>query len=196
MKKRYLLLIPTLLAIFCVSSCGGSENIVTSKDTGSELTSTIDTSLSECVFTSFAAQDFNGKAVNQSIFSDHKVTMINVWATWCKPCVTEMPYLAKLHKKYQESGFQVIGVALDCVDINYNKDYEKFNTAKQIIAETQANYTHLLPSKSMKNFIDGIETVPQTIFVNEEGYLVGNVYKGIRTESEWETLITTFLELL
>ena len=44
---------------------------------------------------------------------DGKVVMINFWATWCPPCVREMPALLKLHETYKDKGFVVVGVAID-----------------------------------------------------------------------------------
>ena len=42
-----------------------------------------------------------------------KVTLINLWATWCGPCRNEMPELVKLEEKYKNQGFQVIGLDVD-----------------------------------------------------------------------------------
>ncbi len=42
-----------------------------------------------------------------------KVLVINFWATWCKPCLEEMPMLIKIQKKYASNGIQIVGIALD-----------------------------------------------------------------------------------
>lgn len=42
-----------------------------------------------------------------------KVLVINFWATWCKPCLEEMPMLIKVQKKYASNGIQIVGIALD-----------------------------------------------------------------------------------
>jgi peroxiredoxin len=44
---------------------------------------------------------------------DGKVILVNFWATWCPPCVRELPALIKLHETYQDKGFTIIGIALD-----------------------------------------------------------------------------------
>ena len=44
---------------------------------------------------------------------DGRVTLVNFWATWCAPCVEEMPMLSALHDKYGPRGFSVVGIALD-----------------------------------------------------------------------------------
>ena len=56
-------------------------------------------------------KDFNGKAINQEEFRD-KVVLFDFWATWCAPCITEIPFLNRLHEKYANRGFKVVGVTL------------------------------------------------------------------------------------
>ncbi|GEM_PF-2937044 len=42
-----------------------------------------------------------------------RVTLVNLWATWCKPCIHEMPALEKLHQNYQNKGVKIIALSLD-----------------------------------------------------------------------------------
>jgi peroxiredoxin len=60
----------------------------------------------------FTLGDSNGVAVSAADF-DGKITLINFWATWCTPCVEEMPMLSRLQQSYAGSGVQVVGIALD-----------------------------------------------------------------------------------
>ncbi len=55
-----------------------------------------------------------GARVHASDF-DGRVVLVNFWATWCKPCREELPMLAALHREQSESGFAVVGIALDDV---------------------------------------------------------------------------------
>ena len=141
----------------------------------------------ESVFSDFAAVDFDGNIVDSSVFFGYKVTMINVWATWCNPCKEEMPALAELNEEYES--FQVIGIAYDTVDKNYNRNESSFNSALNIISQTGAFYRHLIPHKSFKGFLDGIKSVPVTIFVDEDGYRLGPVYSGKKSKQDWKKII-------
>jgi thiol-disulfide isomerase/thioredoxin len=63
----------------------------------------------------FALVDLQGKThvVNEW---NNNVIIVNFWATWCPPCVKEMPTLMKLRETYKAKGFEIIGVALDSKD--------------------------------------------------------------------------------
>jgi len=60
----------------------------------------------------FKAKDLNGKKVELAKLKG-KVVLINFWATWCAPCLQEMPHLDKMYKKYKKKGFVVLSVATD-----------------------------------------------------------------------------------
>jgi len=64
----------------------------------------------------FSLPDVDG--VDHSISEwDGKVILLNFWATWCPPCRREMPAFIKLQNQFGNQGFQVIGVAIDQVDL-------------------------------------------------------------------------------
>lgn len=60
----------------------------------------------------FTLSDNNGNLVSASDY-DGKVLLLNFWASWCKPCVDEMPMLSRLQEDYESTGLQVLGIALD-----------------------------------------------------------------------------------
>ncbi len=61
----------------------------------------------------FRLNDLNNKSVTYVELKGKKVTVIDFWATWCKPCVRSIPKLVKLHEKYKDLGVQFIGVNVD-----------------------------------------------------------------------------------
>ena len=60
----------------------------------------------------FAMADIDGQTRNIKDW-DGKVILLNFWATWCPPCLKEIPDFIELQEKYGEQGFQVIGIAVD-----------------------------------------------------------------------------------
>ena len=145
--------------------------------------------ISDCVFSSFTAEDYDGNIVDETVFSEYKVTMINVWGTFCNPCKTEAPELAEINSEYADKGFQVIGIP---VDVNRNSAAD----AREVIAETNADFRHLKVSNSIKQFVLGTEHLPYTIFVNSEGKQIGKAYSGAKNKQNWETVIKSILDFI
>lgn len=63
-------------------------------------------------FDNFEETDLDGKPLSPANFKG-KVVLIDFWATWCKPCVEEMPNVIGVYNKYHDKGFEIIGVSLD-----------------------------------------------------------------------------------
>ena len=58
------------------------------------------------------------------MFSDYDLTLVNVFTTWCSPCVKEIPELQELYKEMKDKGVGVAGVVLDTTDEKGNQDEE------------------------------------------------------------------------
>lgn len=135
--------------------------------------------------------DIYGNAVDGSLLRGHTLTMVNVWATYCSPCINEMSDLGRLAADMKDSGVQIIGILHDIRGANYSLAEEKLNLARQIVEKTNANYPNLIPSGSMCiKVIDQIQFVPTTFFVDENGMLVGAFYEGARDYDAWRAIIT------
>lgn len=63
----------------------------------------------------FTLMDADGQEVSASDF-DGQPVLINFWATWCAPCVEEMPMLSSLQEQYSATGIRFLGIALDDAD--------------------------------------------------------------------------------
>lgn len=60
----------------------------------------------------FILPDLQGKPIHLSDFKG-KVILLDFWATWCLPCIEELPDLKAVYKKYADKGFVIVGVSLD-----------------------------------------------------------------------------------
>ena len=144
--------------------------------------------------TSFTAQDLQGNTVDQSLFSPYKLTMINIWATFCSPCLQEMPALAELRTEYQSKGVNIIGIVTDVDHPNKAVFQRNLQTAQRIITQTKADYVHLLPSVDLQEAkLKYVQAVPETFFVDSKGNIVGKSYIGARSKSAWKVIIENTL---
>lgn len=149
-----------------------------------------------CVFAQpikFSAKDIDGKNVNEAVFADSKITMVNVWGTFCGPCIREMPDLGVLNKKYGND-FQIIGIVIDAVNAKGLVNAKTVNSAKNIVKTTGADYLHIIPDSSLLNgVLSDVYAVPTTFFVDSSGKIVGKVYTGSRTLKQWQKIVESFL---
>lgn len=138
----------------------------------------------------FEGQDIEGNAVSSSVFGDSKLTMVNVWATYCNPCLKEMPELGELAKEYEPDQFQLIGIISD---VQEGAGDEALEYALGLIEQTGADYPHLLLNESIyRGLLTEVSAVPTTFFVNENGEVL-DVVVGAMKKSAWEEKINTLL---
>ena len=145
----------------------------------------------------FTATDIDGNAVDQTLFANHRLTMINVWATYCTPCLDEMPDLGQLHADMAAEGVQIVGLVSDALNSDGSISQSQVDLARDIIEATGANYPHLLPSQDLiEILLWQVTGVPTTIFVDSTGALVGYAYVGSRSYDDWAAIIEETLALL
>jgi len=139
----------------------------------------------------FEGKDMEGNEVSSSIFAQSKLTMVNVWATYCNPCLSEMPDLGELAGEYDSEEFQLIGIVGDVME---GGDQEDIDLAAELIELTGADYPHLLVNESLYfAFMTELKGVPTTFFVNEKGEIVDTV-SGAKEKEVWKEKIDGLLE--
>jgi len=141
--------------------------------------------------------DMYGNEVDQTIFKNSKLTLVNVWATFCPPCLVEMPDLAELSEEYSINDVQIVGIINDVYSPNQRIFERNLQTAASIIVQTGANYTHLIPSEDLYNLrLKDVQFVPETFFVDNTGKIVGKTVIGAKSKSEWKKIIDENLRLV
>lgn len=130
----------------------------------------------------FNVVTLEGERIDSSFIKENKLTMINVWTTWCGPCVNEMPELSVLAKEMLPDGVKILSV---CVD-----GEEELETAKEIIKDSGGGFTVVIPDDILeKNLMPYVDAYPTTIFVNSKGVLVGSKIVGAPYEDVAETYL-------
>ncbi len=136
---------------------------------------------------SFTTATIEGKTLSSDIFADYDLTLVNVWATWCGPCVTEMPYLQEV---YQSLPANVNLITL-CQDGASEKDL-----AKAILSHSQATFHSILPdSQISQELLPTIRAFPTTLFVDREGYVI-NTMEGAPSSEVTKTYLSLVNQVL
>ena len=122
----------------------------------------------------FETTDLDGNPVSsEEIFAENDVTMINIWRTWCGPCVEEMPDLDELNQAYADKGAAVITY---CADADSD---ELIAAAKDIVGEY--GFQSLAWSESIDTALPWRGT-PTTYFVDREGKILGYPINGMAVD--------------
>lgn len=142
----------------------------------------------------FSTQDVYGNAYTKDIFKDYDLTLVNVYTTWCTPCVQEMPDLDKLYQQVKDEGVNVIGVVLDVLNEKGEIVQEDLERAQNLVERTGVSYLTLLPDSTyMNGRLIGIEGFPETFFVDKDGNIVGETYSGSGDFDYWLSVVETEL---
>ena len=135
---------------------------------------------------SFETTDLAGNPVkSEELFSPYKLTMINLWGTFCGPCIQEMPGLETLYQTMKVRNVNVIGVV---VDISGPDDTGLIEEAGDIIDMTGVKYMNLLPWDDIDAVLPAT-AIPTTYFVDAQGRIVGRPAVGARSTAAYEGLI-------
>ena len=114
----------------------------------------------------FTLNDPKGNPVSlSSVYTQHKITMIDFWAGWCGPCRRFNPTLVEIYKKYNKAGFGIIGVSLDNDEALWNKAIEEDKLTWIQVSDLQ--YWNSAPAK-----LYHVKFIPQNIFVDQEGKII------------------------
>jgi len=88
-----------------------------------------------------------------------KVVLVDFWATWCPPCVKEIPHLLKVHEKYKDRGFDIVGISFD----KSRNPLEKFIDSKKI------PWTNIFDPKLDMSAYYNVTGIPFTVLIDREG---------------------------
>ncbi|MEM9622319.1 MAG: TlpA disulfide reductase family protein [Pseudomonadota bacterium] len=102
-----------------------------------------------------------------------QVVLINFWASWCGPCRQEMPVLDRLHQRYEDTGFAVLGVNVE----------GEVKPAKEIVDKTNVTFPVLIDEGQAVSELYDLEAMPSTVVVDRDG-LVRYVHLGYKPGDE------------
>lgn len=139
----------------------------------------------ESLLPAFQLQDAkNGEDISSQQF-EGKALLVTFFATWCGPCLQEIPNLIKLQKKFGKDGFSVLGLSVD---------QGGRSIVKKLINKYSINYPVLMAKYEVGQALGGIRSIPASFLFNKKGKLVKKYSLGYIPHSEFENDIKRVLD--
>ena len=131
----------------------------------------------------FTAPSIDGTDITLSnVLLDNKVTLLDFWAAWCRPCRIENPNLVRLHKKYKDAGFDIIGVSLDRTREQWEQAVIDDN-----LPWTQVSNLNFWNDPVARRY--SIRAIPQSYLLNKDGLVMGKNLRGQELEDRILSLL-------
>jgi thiol-disulfide isomerase/thioredoxin len=135
----------------------------------------------------FDLKDVEGNPIRLSDYKG-KVCIVDIWGTWCGPCVMEIPSFIKLQNEFEDRGFQMIGL---------NKENSPPESAtpmvRQFIATHGINYPCALIDEGILRQIPQLEGYPTTLFIDHEGKVRAKLV-GVHPHDKLESMVLALIE--
>lgn len=157
--------------------------------------------VSDHFFAGMKLTNLDGTPFDTSVFLG-KPILLNIWATWCPPCVTEMPILDELAKEYEDK-ISIIGLHAESLTVSKEgelvDDEEKIGLAKEMKENMSLSYALINPDRTLFILMNDpqyglqVTALPTTWMIDAEGY-VREVIPGARDKKGWAEAIDSFLE--
>ncbi len=112
-----------------------------------------------------------------------KVVVVNFWATWCRPCVVEMPGFSEIYDKYKSKGLEIVGVSLDS---------DGWGKVKPFLAKNKVAYPIVIGDQDLYLAFGGRNAIPTTVFVDKNGNIIETVV-GMMQKQDFEKKIKKLL---
>jgi len=127
--------------------------LITGCTGGSEPTATVGKAAPD-----FTLQNLDGQSISLSDLKG-KPVLVNFWATWCGPCVSEMPYIQEIHEDWSDSGLMVLAINMG----------DSASEVEQFLQEHNLSLPVLLDTKKVVAPKYGIRAIPTTFFIDKDG---------------------------
>ena len=128
-------------------------------------------------------KDLDGREVTADQFKG-KVLVVDFWATWCAPCLEEIPGYVGLQKKHRDAGLVIVGVSVDRRGPNHVKQFAK---------EHGIDYTLVMADDEIADAFGGFDAIPTTFLISRDGRILHRK-TGAMPTAEYEKLVQAALK--
>ena len=138
----------------------------------------------------FKAKTLSGDEISNDVFKNNNLTLVNLWASWCEPCVAELPEFQKLYEAYKDKGINVIGLIAE-----KKLDSAGIDECKQVVEKSKVNYTNIVADKNLyDSIISKFDYVPVTLLVDSEGKILEKFIPGSTDYEALEALVKDYVK--
>jgi thiol-disulfide isomerase/thioredoxin len=126
-------------------------------------------------FPDFSEKDLDGKSLSVGNYKG-KIVLVDFWATWCGPCVAELPNVLQAYEKYHGKGFEVIGISLDS-----NKD-----KLTSFVKDRKMPWPQFFDGAGWKNKLAqryNVRSIPATYLIGKDGKIIAQNLRGPALEA-------------
>jgi len=151
--------------------------LITGCATGSEPTAAVSNAAPD-----FQLQNLNGQSITLSDFKG-KPVLINFWATWCQPCVFEMPFIQEIHDEWSDKGLMVLAINIGDSSSEVEQFLQNHNLSLPVLLDT---------SKAVAQTYS-IRGIPTTFFIDKEGMIQEKIIGAFPNKAAIESRLSKIM---
>lgn len=184
MKKKIIAMLLTIgMAVTTLAGCTDKTN---SKTAEGEVQAEEKETVSGVTMTDIYGEEYD----TTDLFAEGELTLVNLFATWCGPCIAEMPELQKLQEEMADKGVKVVAVMMDSATPDGRVNEDAYENAKLLREHLGLTFPMLTPDETMMNGrLKGISAYPESFFVDKDGNIVSEPYVGARDLDSWKEVV-------
>lgn len=127
----------------------------------------------------FSAATLDGEQVSLNDF-EGQVVLLDFWATWCAPCIVELPNLQRIYREHHEAGFEIVSISLD----------QEKQVLERFLDQREMPWTHVfnaaMPGGEDLASAYGVKAIPQMVLVGRDGKIAAVNARGPALEAAVE----------
>ena len=193
MRKYISIIMAAVMMVVVLAACsgesaGGESNAGSTKpdiSKPSEDGGLQETDGSNSLFSKINTVTLDDEEISGADFAGERMTVLNIWASWCPPCITELPHLQEISENYADKGVKVVGVMHDGLFTTFEKDENAIKAGKALLADAGAEYTVILPDQTITSeFVSQMRFFPTTFFLDADGNIIKTII-GAKDSDGW-----------